>query len=99
MRAMSFLRLRTTLLLNVVFCRPWPALYWRAVSFVTALSRRLVSFETRSRDGDSVAAIWRGMRHAEYIGRSYGRFSSLMSNSSLRLPSIAAARAGPSIDA
>ena len=25
MRAMSFLRLRTTLLLNVVFCRPWPA--------------------------------------------------------------------------
>ena len=26
MRAMSFLRLRTTLLLNVVFWRPWPAL-------------------------------------------------------------------------
>jgi hypothetical protein len=25
MRAMSFLRLRTTLLLNVVFWRPWPA--------------------------------------------------------------------------
>jgi hypothetical protein len=56
-----------------------------------------VSFETRSRDGDGVAAIWRGKRHLEITGRSYARFSSRMSKSSLRLPSMAAASAGPSM--